>query len=219
MELERLYRHRFAESDLPGKLAVWKVLCEDFFSRYVGPNDTVVDIGSGYCEFINNIRCGRRIAIDVQSRIHEFAAPDVEVRNDSCNHMVSIPDGAIDVVFMSNFLEHLPSKQLVLDTLVDARRILRMGGRISSCSLTSALWEVRIGISSTTTPLTEHSLVEAITSIDMHPSVVISRFLPYTTKSLLPQAPWLVRLYLKVPMAWVILGKQSLVVAEKTRRQ
>jgi hypothetical protein len=49
----------------------------------------------------------------------------------------------------------------------------------------------------------------------MTPAHVVTRFLPYTTKSPLPQAPWLVRLYLKVPLAWWFLGKQSLVIAEK----
>jgi hypothetical protein len=44
---------------------------------------------------------------------------------------------------------------------------------------------------------------------------VIPRFLPYTTKSRLPQAPWLVSLYLRFPLVWRILGKQTLVVASK----
>lgn len=44
---------------------------------------------------------------------------------------------------------------------------------------------------------------------------MIPRFLPYTTKSRLPQAPWLIRLYLRVPLAWWLLGKQALVVAER----
>jgi hypothetical protein len=51
----------------------------------------------------------------------------------------------------------------------------------------------------------------------LEPRVVIPKFLPYTTKSRLPQAPWLVSLYLKIPLAWHILGKQALVVAYKPR--
>ena len=35
-----------------------------------------------------------------------------------------------DVVFMSNFLEHLQSKQLVLDTFHEAYRTLKSGGKI-----------------------------------------------------------------------------------------
>ena len=89
MELEQLYRHRFEESELPRKRAIWKVLCDDYFSRFVKPNDVVIDVGAGYCEFINNIRCGKRIAVDLNPRVHEFASKDVEVRNESCTNLAS----------------------------------------------------------------------------------------------------------------------------------
>ena len=39
------------------------------------------------------------------------------------------------------------------------------------------------------------------------------RFLPYTTKSRLPQSAWLVRAYLRFPPAWRLLGGQTLLVA------
>jgi SAM-dependent methyltransferase len=216
MDLEKLYRHRFDEGDLPGKLAIWKVLCEDFFSKYITSEDIVIDVGAGYCEFINNVRCKRRIAIDLNPRFKEFASVDVEVRNESCTNLSSISDGFADIVFMSNFLEHLPNKQSVLDTLVESKRILKKGGKIIILQpnvrlIPGAYWD----FFDHHTPLTERSLVEAVTSIEMNPVKVIARFLPYTTKSILPQSPWLVRLYLKVPLAWKILGKQSLVIAEK----
>jgi hypothetical protein len=43
----------------------------------------------------------------------------------------------------------------------------------------------------------------------------ILRFLPYTTKSKLPQSPFLVRLYLQLRPLWFIMGKQSLFLAVK----
>jgi len=49
------------------------------------------------------------------------------------------------------------------------------------------------------------------------PVVVHPRFLPYTTKSRLPKAAIFVKAYLRFPLAWRILGKQALVVAEKPR--
>ena len=69
MDLEALYRHRFDEDDLPAKLAIWNVLCEDFFSKFITSTDTVIDVGAGYCEFINNVKCKRRIAIDLNPRL------------------------------------------------------------------------------------------------------------------------------------------------------
>jgi hypothetical protein len=44
-----------------------------------------------------------------------------------------------------------------------------------------------------------------------------ARFLPYTTKSKLPQWSWLVRLYLALPPAQWLMGKQMLVVAQRPR--
>ena len=217
MDLEKLYRHRFDAAELPRKLEIWKVLCEDFFSQFVDERDVVIDVGAGYCEFINNIRCARKIAIDLNPRLGEFAAPGVEVRHESSTNLTSIADESADVVFMSNFLEHLPNKQVVLDTLAEARRVLRKGGRLMILQpnvrlLSGAYWD----FFDHHTPLTEKSLVEALTLLDMRLLRVIARFLPYTTKSLLPQAPALVRLYLHFSPAWWLLGKQSFVMAQRT---
>ena len=43
----------------------------------------------------------------------------------------------------------------------------------------------------------------------------VVRFLPYTTKGRLPTDHRLVRLYLRVPLAWRLLGQQTLYIAER----
>jgi SAM-dependent methyltransferase len=216
VSLDKLYRHRFDPSELPAKLAIWRVLCDHFFSRYVRSDDTVIDVGAGYCEFINNIRCRRRIAIDLNPDVRKFASKDVEVRNESCTNMASLPESTVDVVFMSNFLEHLPDKTTVYATLAETRRVLRPSGRLLILQpnirfLAGEYWD----FFDHHTPLTERSLCEALINLDMKPEVVIPRFLPYTTKSRLPKAPFLVRLYLLMPFVWPIVGKQAFVVAQK----
>ena len=64
-------------------------------------------------------------------------------------------------------------------------------------------------------PITDRSLVEALETIGFETVEAIPRFLPYTTRSSLPKAPWLVRLYLRAPIAWRFLGGQFLVRAKK----
>ena len=64
-------------------------------------------------------------------------------------------------------------------------------------------------------PLTERSLVEALGLAELTPVEVRPRFLPFTTKSRLPQHPLLVWLYLKLPLAHRLLGQQSWIVAAK----
>lgn len=217
VELDRLYQQRFPETALARKHAIWKVLCSDFFSRYVKPTDTVVDIGAGYCEFINNIRAEKKIAVDLNPDVRRFAAPDVRVINESCTAIRELESDSVDVVFMSNFLEHLPSKDLVLDTFRESQRILRKGGRVMVLQpniryLPGEYWDYF----DHHTPLTERSLVEGLQLVGLEPSTVIAKFLPYTTKSRLPQASWLIRLYIRVPLAWHVLGKQAFVVAVKS---
>lgn len=215
-ELESLYRHRFPEEELARKHAIWRVLCRQFFCRYVKTTDTVVDIGAGYCEFINNIEAKRKIAVDLNPEVSRFAKPDVQVVNESCTAIAKLPAATADIVFMSNFLEHLPSKQMVLDTFREAHRILKQTGRIIVLQpnirfLYAEYWD----FFDHHTALSDRSLVEGLQLAGFVPDVVIPRFLPYTTKSHLPQAPWLVGLYLRFPPAWKLLGKQTLVTAHK----
>jgi SAM-dependent methyltransferase len=215
-ELEFLYKQRFPEQELARKHAIWQVLCKNFFSRYVNTTDTVVDIGAGYCEFINNIQAGNRIAVDLNPGVKQFAAEGVRVINESCTAIRELPSDSVDVVFMSNFLEHLPDKQMVLDTFREAHRILKASGRIMILQpnirfLYAEYWD----FFDHHTALSDRSLVEALQLANFVPQVTIPRFLPYTTKSRLPQAAWLVNLYLKFPPAWRLLGKQTFVVARK----
>ena len=46
---------------------------------------------------------------------------------------------------------------------------------------------------------------------------LITRFLPYSTKSRLPSHPLLVRAYLRFPPMWRLIGRQTLYVAEAAR--
>ena len=216
MDLKKMYSTRFVETELPAKNEIWRAICGTYLSRFVMPQDTVVDVGAGYCEFINNIECKNKIAIDLNEDVKRFANPDVRVINESCMAIKSLDNDSVDVVFMSNFLEHLPNKQQVLETLGEAHRILRRGGRIIILQpnirfLPGSYWD----FFDHHTPLTERSLVEALQLYEFIINVCHAKFLPYTTKSKLPKGAAFVKLYLHFPLAWKILGKQALIVAEK----
>ncbi|MFI5052770.1 MAG: methyltransferase domain-containing protein [Acidimicrobiia bacterium] len=215
-QLSRLYRERFTESDLEFKAGMWKVFCEEFFQRYVEPTDTVVDLGAGTCEFINAINCANKIAVDLN--------PDVErnVRDGkaviaSSNSMPEIPTGTVDVVFTSNFFEHLPNKGELVDTLAECHRILRPGGQLIVVMpniryLPGRYWDYF----DHHLALTHFSLAEALALSGFRPEVVIPRFLPYTIKhSRTPRRLGLVRLYMRVPFVWKLMGKQMFVVGRR----
>ena len=123
---------------------------------------------------------------------------------------------SVDVVFCSNFFEHLPDKQTFLPTLTEIRTVLRPGGRLLFCSPTSDWSAAHTGTSSIIIcrlPIGRSWRRARASGFDI--VEVIPRFLPYTTRSGLPQSPWLVRLYLAVRPAWRLLGGQTWMVARK----
>jgi ubiquinone/menaquinone biosynthesis C-methylase UbiE len=107
---------------------MWGVLCKYFFQRYVKKDAVVLDLAAGYCEFINNITAKRKIAVDLNEDIRQFANDDVEVLLSKSDDLSALEDSSVDVIFVSNFFEHLQSKEVLLSTLSECNRILNMGG-------------------------------------------------------------------------------------------
>lgn len=213
--LARMYRHRFDDGDREAQDVLWSTLCDSFFQQYVRPDDTVLDLGAGSCQFVNHIRAGRKIAVDLNPDT-KAAALDAEVLQTSSEDLSAVADGTVDVVFTSNFFEHLPDKGALLRTLAEVRRVLRPGGRIvvlmpNLFYLGGRYWDYL----DHQLPLTHTSLAEALQITGLTVERVEPKFLPYTVKGRLPTHAALIRLYLKVPLAWKILGRQMLLVARK----
>jgi SAM-dependent methyltransferase len=219
LSLDSLYATRFPEADRDAKDAIWQVLCRHFFQRYVGPDDVVLDIGVGFGEFLRHIDCARRIAVDIERLSGRMLPPGTEeVLTPSHQLAQRIPASSVDVVFCSNFFEHLPDKATFIATLNEIRTVLRPGGRLLALQpnirfVGGAYWD----FVDHHLPLTDRTLVEACESLGFEIQEVIPRFLPYTTRSAIPQSPWLVRIYLAVRPAWWLLGKQTWFVARKPR--
>ena len=214
LDLDLLYGERFDRREAEAKARVWHTLCRHFFQRYVGDDETVVDLGAGMCEFINTIRCGRRIAVDPNPAVRRFAAPEVEILETESTDLGALSDASVDVVFASNFFEHLPTAEALLVTLREARRVLRPGGTIlilqpNIAAVGGRFWDFL----DHSLPLTERTVVEALTVTGFEVREVRPRFLPYTTKSRLPKHPVFVRLYLAFPPAHRLLGGQAWIVA------
>jgi SAM-dependent methyltransferase len=219
MDVRELYRHRFDETARAKKSAIWEVLCRRVFREWVDPQDVVVDLGAGFCEFINAVQARHKIAVDLNPDTAKVAAPGVEVHASSASDLGFLTSGAVDVVFSSNFLEHLSSKEEVSTTLLEASRVLRPGGTLILLGpnvrlVPGAYWD----FFDHHVPLSDRSLCEALTLTGFELHHVEARFLPYTTRSALPQAPWLVALYLTLrPLSSSLFGKQFLIVAKKPR--
>jgi dolichol-phosphate mannosyltransferase len=215
-DMQRMYRHRFDESAREAKAAVWRAVVEAGLQRWVPANATVLDIGCGYGEFLNHVRAARRIGVDLNPDARSALAPGIEFHVGDVRRLPFLPDESIDVAFTSNLLEHLPSKKDVEVLLREARRVLKRGGHLILLGpnlrfVPGAYWDFWDHL----TPITERSLVEVCENLGFRTIDCIPRWLPYTTRSALPQAPWLVRLYLRMPLIWPVLGRQFLVRVQK----
>jgi SAM-dependent methyltransferase len=91
----------------PRRDVLWKALCDYFFSRLVAPEDCVLDLGCGYCSFINNIRAAKRIALDSWSQFPGFVEQGVEAVVGPLDSLGFLEDHSVDFVFASNVFEHV----------------------------------------------------------------------------------------------------------------
>lgn len=217
--LDRLYAARFHDDERESKARLWRVLCKEFFAPYVPRDAFVIDLGAGYCDFINNISARRRIAVDLNPDTARYAAPGVEVRQLPLAQLSEAVDrGAVDFAFASNVFEHLRGPDSLLKVLTNVRTALRPGGQIMIMQpnvrlVGGAFWD----FFDHTLPLSERGMTEALEVAGFRVVECRARFLPYTTKSRLPQWAFLVRLYLRFRPAQYLLGKQMLVLAERPR--
>ncbi len=215
-QLSTLYRKRFGDTGLVRRQAVWKTLCDAWFSKLIPPESAVLDVACGYGEFINNIRAREKYAVDLNPDTAGRLDHDVRFTHAAATDLSMLPAATIDVAFSSNFLEHLRSKEEIDLVLAGVRRVLKPGGRfilmgpnIKYCA--RSYWDFY----DHHTALSHLSLGEGLCAAGYRIERSIAQFLPPTMQGATPTAPALIRLYLALPLAWKFMGQQFLIVAVK----
>lgn len=214
-DLAKIYLRRFVKT-AAYRNRVWQVLTKDFFSRWVKAADSVLDLGCGYGEFINNIRAKAKFAMDLNPDAPTRLAADVKFLQQDCAEAWPLPGDSLDAVFTSNFFEHLPDKGALNRTLRHAYRCLKPGGRLIAIGpnikyLHGEYWDFY----DHHVYLTETSLGEAMEVEGYEIEVLKPRFLPFTMVSSPAYPMCLVQLYIALPCLWWVRGRQFLVVARK----
>ncbi|MGH8872194.1 MAG: methyltransferase domain-containing protein [Acidimicrobiia bacterium] len=195
----------------PRRAVLWATLCSSVFQRYVPPLGSVVELGAARGDFINNIRAGRRIAVDVWPGLTEHVAPGVEAHVRSATDLGFLDANSVDVVFASNLVEHL-QKDEVRAMLKEVDRVLRSGGRLILVQPNYRTSYKRYFDDYTHVSVwSDVSLGDFLSAEGFKVERLESRFLPLTVNSRIPVHPWLIRLYLASPVK--PLAGQMLVVA------
>lgn len=216
MELEREYERRFRDR-ADYRWRVWTLLTSRFFQRYIPVEGAVLELGCGWGEFINQIEARRKFAMDLNPASRERLYPSVEFCHQDCSARWPLADNTLDAIFTSNFFEHLPDKASLSRTLQEAFRCLAPSGRIICLGpnirfLPGEYWDFWDHY----LPLTDRSLTEGLELSGFTIERCLPRFLPYTMARDRNPPLWTVELYLRLPFVWRLLGKQFLLIGQKS---
>jgi SAM-dependent methyltransferase len=194
---------------------LWRTLWQGYFRARVPENGCVLDLGSGYGQFINNVTARRRIAIDAWEGFPNYLEPGIEAIVGNVTDLSKIEDGSVDYAFASNLFEHLTQKDFA-EVLAALRSKLSADGTLTILQ-PNYRYAYREYYDDYThvSVYSDVSLTDFLLANDFETIEVKPRFLPLTIKSRLPVWPILIKLYLRSPTK--PLGKQMLVTARPQR--
>jgi cyclopropane fatty-acyl-phospholipid synthase-like methyltransferase len=195
----------------PKRSIVWTALWRYYFRHRIGPDDTVLDLGCGYGEFINAVSAKRRIALDLWPQFPEHMAPGIETVVAPVTDLSRLEDGSIDYAFASNLFEHISQDDLA-KVLAGLKLKLSARGQLTMIQPNYRYAASEYFDDYTHVSIWSHiSLADFLTAHGFEVTEVRPRFLPLTVKSRLPVWPPLIGAYLLFPFK--PMGKQMLLSA------
>lgn len=207
------YRTRYGFDE--GRSRIWRAITE-LLQKYIDPgHDSVLELGSGYCDFINNIRAFKKYAIDLNPSSGDYASEDVSFHQSAATDLGIFPDKSIDVVFASNLFEHLSDDELH-QTFAEICRITRERAKLIIMQPNYRYCYREYFDDYTHKKVFSHiSLADFLRVHGFEPLKVYPKFLPLTLKSKLPKSYLLTKLYLISSVK--PLAKQMLIISEKRK--
>ena len=202
------FETRLAEN--PHRDKVWRHICH-YLARWIPADAEVLELGAGWCDFSNNVRAGRVVAMDIDKTVEAAASSAVTPVVGDCTDLADFDDASFDVVFASNLLEHL-ERPAATALLAEAHRVLRPTGRLILVQPNFRLNPGGYFDDFTHVAIyTDRSLQDYLVSEGWTVEHAEPRFLPLTMKSRASGLTFLVPFYLRSPVR--PLAGQMLVVA------
>jgi SAM-dependent methyltransferase len=211
---QRLYEYRFRGVAQETRTAAWEEIAA-FVHKELGSPSCVLDPAAGRGEFINAVPADERWAVDAVA--YEEGTHDAAVKVlVSDIFEADLPDEYFDAVWVSNFLEHLLTQEAVATFLAKMHDALRPGGRIAVMGPNFRYCAAEyFDCADHTLIFTHVAIAEHLYAAGFEPLRIVPRFLPYSFRGALPAGRPLIRRYLQTPIAWRLLGKQFLVIAQR----
>ncbi len=196
---------------------VWKEIAR-FLQKYIPDSGVVVDLGAGYCDFINNISAKTKYAVDISPELSKFAGKNVIKINRGGWNFHEISDSSIDIVHASNFLEHFTDDELA-KIMEEVGRILKPKGKLILMQPNYRLAAKNYFDDPTHKKIfSDASLESFLLSHNYKILLKMPRFLPFSMRSnssLIPHSllPFVVRTYIHSPFK--PFAGQMFFIAEK----
>jgi len=195
---------------------VWGEICNYLNRHYIPKDSSVLELGSGYGDFIGQIKAREKVAIEFEDihaeRMRSY--PDVKMLFGSTMDLLpALGKSQFNVVFSSNYFEHFSIEdiQTQIKGVVD---VLKRGGKLVIIQPNFQLFPEKYFDDWTHKTVFSHETMLGFLEMNgFHVQHCQKRFLPYSMKSRLPVSKLLVRLYLNSPIK--PLAGQFLIVAEK----
>jgi ubiquinone/menaquinone biosynthesis C-methylase UbiE len=191
---------------------VWKAITEYLQRTVIGEPECILEIGPGYGDFINQVKAGRRIAIDSLD-VSEHLDPGIEFFQGSGADLKFLGATEVDTVFASNVLEHFP-KDIVPQALHEYSRVLKPTGLLVLIQPNFRLCYDRYFDDFThQTIFTDESLCGTLQAHGFEIAHRRNRFLPFSMHSRLPKSYVLTKLYLNLRIP--LMAGQMLIVGRR----
>jgi ubiquinone/menaquinone biosynthesis C-methylase UbiE len=209
--MSNYFNTRFLEDQRRAKS--WGYLCK-YFQKQIGKNETILEIGAGYCYFINQIAGTKKIAVDIFPDLHLFANKSVEAHIGDATKMQFLSDSSIDTVFASNFFEHLEWTQLE-SLMTELIRVLKPTGKVLIMQPNFRYaYKNYFDDYTHRTIFTDRSISDWFSTKGFEVEISKPRFLPLTVKSSMGHLSFLIPLYLLSP--WKPRAGQMFLVFRRT---
>jgi len=194
------YKSRYTFNN--DRSVVWKEIVR-YLGKYINNKKTVLDLGAGYCDFINNVSAENKIAVDMSPDFAEFAGKDVKTIQSAATNLGMVDTDSVDVVFSSNLLEHLTDEELD-KTMKEIKRVLKNDGYFISMQPNYRLsYKTYFDDPTHKKVFSDSALESFLISHDFEIIKKMPRFLPFSLKSrpsIIPVFPFIIRAYLNSPI-------------------
>lgn len=214
-QLATIYEKRFAGKN-KYRQSVWREIIHEYLVVKIGKIESILDLGCGYGEFINNYPCNRKYGMDLNPDAKKHLNKNVVFYHHDCSKPWPIRQSSLDAIFSSNFFEHLPDKIALYKTLDHAYKCLKKDGILVALGP-----NIRVEPGNYWNyidhyiPLSDISLSELLITKKFGIIKKYSRFLPWTMSGNWQPPTFLIKFYLKNPVLWSLFGRQFLILAKK----